>query len=701
MMGMIIIAVGIIFTAIVIFSAAFIIKKVNKPIIEELKIPSNEIVDYSNQGNLDEFQKKALLSKYKQTLVMAGAGAGKTAILTKRIILFAKFLKIPISKMLVMAFNKDAAKEVAERVGVATGDKPKSLKDNIRTIHSFALKIAMEETPNLDILTNEKETKNFVKRFLEKYKTGNAWSSYRGKVINLFNNSKPKDKANKKRKIPEPGKNIRCSDGTMVRSKAERRIVEKLIVNNIRFEYEPMVAWADMYFEPDFFFPDYGLYAEYWGMMHHENDRIRETYCKHMNWKKEQFKKYKFYLIDLEPQRPNTSLTPEDYLITKLKSFKSGKYAAAYENKLTKIFNSLEDKLIELLISVMDITMAYGKRLEDLVPKADPFVKAILGFIIPICEELEKNMELKNKTTFTKILFMAVRRLKKDKTLVKGLQEKYKCIFVDEVQDLQPLTRQFIRLLTGKEQNLFAIGDDYQSIYSFAGSDPSFIVKFEHYFPDAEVMQLKYNYRCHPNIVEISNKIIRNNKAQRFKNVKGIFGKGQCETDKVLTVVKLSDASQKEALADYLFSQIPEKEDVQVLARYSEVMPGIEPYTRAINQKFKDRKFKFLTIHKSKGLQADNVVILGCIDNPDGVFCFPAKDSIQRIKDKVLRLCRGNKFNLVEEETRLFYVAVTRAKKRVFVVTVNNTESDFVSERYLPEKFVKCVSLSKRDYGVV
>ena len=403
-----------------------------------------------------------------------------------------------------------------------------------------------------------------------------------------------------------------------------------------------------------------------------------------------QFKKHKFILIDIEPQRPNSSLTPEEYLISRLKSFKTGRYAAVYENKIRKIFNALEDKLVELLIAVMDITMAYGIKLKHLMPKADPFIKAVLRFIIPICEDLETAMDQKNTSTFTAILKKAVNRLEKEKDLAKNLQEKYKCVFVDEVQDLQPLTRRLIRLLTGKKQNLFAIGDDYQSIYSFAGSDPLFIVKFEHYFQEAEVMQLKYNYRCHPNIVEISNRIIRNNKHQRFKQVKGKFCSGQSETDKVLTVVTVSDETQKVAMADYLLSQIPEKEDVQILARYNESMPGIEPYAKAITQKFQGRKIEFKTIHRSKGLQADNVVILGCVDNQDGAFCFPAKDNFQRIKDKILRLLpdRGNKFNMVEEETRLFYVGVTRAKKKVFVVTVKGQESKFIDKKFLPRDLI-------------
>lgn len=689
---------GLIFAvAVFIYLFVLVFRKVVKPLIEELRNPSREMLDFANQANLDGFQKKALLSPYKQTLVIAGAGAGKTAILTKRIILFIKYLKIPITKMLVMAFNKDAAKEVAERVAKATGDKPESLKNNIRTIHSFALAITLEEKPKLQLFKGDKDRKNFIRQALKEEKLDINNTAFVGKVINLFGDMQPGENKlyHKDKSIPEPGKTIRCTDGTMVRSNAERRIVNKLVENGIKFEYEQMVGWADSYFEPDFFFPDYGLYAEYWGMMHHENENIRENYRKQMDWKKQQFSKYGFSLLDLYPKMSEKAPEPEAYLIAELKKLRGGQFVLAYKKKIATLFNSIEDQLIDLLITAAELVMAYGKKLGDLFPKADLYMKAVLAFIIPISEILQIKMDLKNKTTFTGMLNLAVNRLEDDKTLRAGLREKYKCIFVDEVQDLQPLTRRFIRQLTGKKQNLFAIGDDYQSIYSFAGSDPLFIVKFEHYFPQAKVLELKYNYRCHPNIVTVSNVIIKNNKHQRFKKVEGIFAEGQTENDKVLTLVTLIENYQnKQALAEYLLSQIPEKESVQFMARYSEGMPPIEPFMRTINEQFKSRNFKFLTIHKSKGLQSDNVVLLGCVDNADGKYCFPAKDNFHRIKDKILRLCRGDKFNLTEEETRLFYVAVTRAKKRAFVVTVKGQESEFIKENFIPGHLVNTKIIS-------
>jgi DNA helicase-4 len=277
--------------------------------------------------------------------------------------------------------------------------------------------------------------------------------------------------------------------------------------------------------------------------------------------------------------------------------------------------------------------------------------------------------------------------MKKDRGLLAELRDKYEHIFVDEVQDLQPLTRKFIRLLVGKRQSLFAIGDDYQSIYSFAGSDPLFMVRFESYFPDAALIKLQYNYRCHPGIVGISNTIIRNNSVQLFKKVEGKYLPGQKAEDKTLTLITLiNEERQREKLVDYIMSEVPKKESLKILARYNFIL---DPYRDILTEEYPGRKYEFLTIHRSKGLESDNVLILDCVKNSDCKYCFPAEDHHQKIRDRVLRLCRGNKFNLEEEETRLYYVAVTRARRHVYVATVSGKQSEFVNEKYLPRDMIE------------
>ncbi len=636
-------------------------------------------------GRIDNLQQMALTSPYKETLVIAGAGAGKTSVLTKRIILFSKYMGIPISKMMVMAFNKNAAEEVRERVGKATGRVPESLKPNIRTIHSIALETAEKHRGRLDIFEDDKKLENFVKEGLEEYRKKHG-AGYEAAVVDLFGNADLSSLKSKNKKLEEHKAGIACSNGLKVRSHAERWIVERLLSEKIDFVYEPFVTWADRYFEPDFYFPKYDAYAEYWGLANHPNPFIRDRYKKQMEWKQEQFRKYGFYLIDLYESNGSANTPPDDYLVWKLNRKGLTGRNGPNEAKLHNILNTLEEQLVQLILDILNIVIGYGTTLRALLPKADPFMRHILKFAVPITDELEIRLEQKGKATFTHVLKYAVDAMENDKDLLEKLRGEYEHIFVDEVQDLQPLARKFIRLLTGERQSLFAIGDDYQSIYSFAGSDPLFMVRFESYFPQASLVKLQYNYRCHPRIVDISNAIIKNNRVQLFKKVEGKYLPGQKAEDKTLTLITLADRDgQKEMLVDYIMSKVPKKESLKILARYNFIL---EPYRDILTEEYPDRKYEFLTIHRSKGLESDNVLILDCVKNNDCKYCFPAEDHHQKIRDGVLRLCRGNKFNLEEEETRLFYVAVTRARRHVYVATMSGKQSEFTNEKYLPREMI-------------
>lgn len=668
-----------------------------KPIIPEMASLPISCKELCDDGKIDEKQQEALTSPFMQTLVIAGAGAGKTKILTDRVVLLNKYLGIPISKILVLAFNNKAAQEVAERVGKRLNIPFDDLfKKNIRTIHSLALEVFKTTMPKMQIAKEEKDLRNIIKQILNEEKAGKGNPNYISNVIELFGDGNNKGLKYSDKKSTDPSRKIECSDGTKVRSIGEKNIVEALLKNKIKFEYEPLATWPDIYFQPDFYFPEYDVYAEYWGMLEHFDPIIRQQYVLHMESKKEQFKKYKMYLINLEPPSNNRPQKPEEYLVYHLKNRCTLRNTPGpNKKKMDNIFNVFEEQLIDLIISVINITLAYGQKIEEIIPKAEPYIQTVLKFIAPFCEKLEKQLELKSKTTFSHIMKGALDIFKNNPQLLAEYQTSYKYIFVDEVQDLQPLTRDFIRAIIGKEQALFAIGDDYQSIYSFAGSDPAFIVKFEYYFPDAQKIKLLYNYRCHPRIVDASNVIIRNNTVQDFKEVVGLYKTGQDKEEKVITILSLDDEEQqRESALKYVLSKVPTNETFKVLARYNQTNQTIKPYMDLLEEKVKKNECEFNTIHKSKGLEADNVLILGCVDHVNEKYCFPAGDKAQSIKDKILRLCRGPEFSLAEEETRLFYVAVTRAKKRAFIITVKGKESKFVSEKYLPRQMVNFVEFN-------
>jgi DNA helicase II / ATP-dependent DNA helicase PcrA len=110
--------------------------------------------------------------------------------------------------------------------------------------------------------------------------------------------------------------------------------------------------------------------------------------------------------------------------------------------------------------------------------------------------------------------------------LLEQYQERFCFFLIDEFQDVNKVQYELIKLLSGKHQNVCAVGDDDQSIYSFRGSDPGYLLSFEEDFPDAKVITLDQNYRSSHEIVTTANQIIRLNKTRKIKKMKAQFSNG-------------------------------------------------------------------------------------------------------------------------------------------------------------------------------
>jgi len=125
-----------------------------------------------------------------------------------------------------------------------------------------------------------------------------------------------------------------------------------------------------------------------------------------------------------------------------------------------------------------------------------------------------------NLIDFDDILLLTRDLLKNNEKVRKEIQSKYKYILVDEFQDVNKVQYDISKIIASPENNIFVVGDDYQSIYEFRGSDVNIILNFSKDYKDTKLIKLENNYRSTPEIIEISNKLIRNNKEQIFKVVK-------------------------------------------------------------------------------------------------------------------------------------------------------------------------------------
>ena len=131
-----------------------------------------------------------------------------------------------------------------------------------------------------------------------------------------------------------------------------------------------------------------------------------------------------------------------------------------------------------------------------------------------------QEMHRLHKLDFDDMGLLCLQLFQRNPGILEKWQEKFKYILIDEFQDINMVQFRIVQLLAGKYRNLFVVGDDDQSIYSFRGANPKIMLDFETYYPKAEKVLLETNYRCSEEIVKESLKVIEQNKTRFHKEIK-------------------------------------------------------------------------------------------------------------------------------------------------------------------------------------
>lgn len=250
----------------------------------------------------------------------------------------------------------------------------------------------------------------------------------------------------------------------------------------------------------------------------------------------------------------------------------------------------------------------------------------------------------------------------------------YKYVIVDEYQDISKARFNLLHSLRkSRDFELFCVGDDWQSIYRFAGSDISFILNFEKYWGATEISKIETTYRFSQKLIEISSGFIIQNPVQIRKNIRG-------KTDAGFPLGEISGYTEKYAIEFMTkkLDDLPNGSIVFFIGRYSfdaKILNesdrisfcynNVDGIVKVLYRNRPDLKMSFITAHKSKGLQADYVFI---INNKKSRIGFPSKIQDAPILNLLLDNCDQFPHS---EERRLFYVALTRAKKKAYLMTTS------------------------------
>ena len=291
--------------------------------------------------------------------------------------------------------------------------------------------------------------------------------------------------------------------------------------------------------------------------------------------------------------------------------------------------------------------------------------------------ELSSLLE-KHQTTFSGLIKLAIRYLRSGQ-----IKTQFRYIIVDEYQDLSALRQEFLHLLIESSQaSLFAVGDDWQAIYGFSGSRVDFTLNFRKFWGDFSLHRISKTYRFGLTLARLSSSFIMQDRAQIRKQIRS---QKEDSSEAVVEICGDSERLDLEVLTHY-FESLPEYSSILLLGRFN-----VDQFRLLHCTQFNlssngvvfcprpDLRIRFLTVHQSKGLEADYVILL---NNRDTKLGFPAHVKDPPLKAELVKIAEelGLDQASTNEERRLFYVALTRAKKQVILLTVDGKESSFIKE---------------------
>ena len=648
---------------------------------------------------LDDQQLTCILKDVNNHLVVAGAGTGKTTTVVGKIKYLLKTDQFKAEDILVLSFTNASASEMRERIIKETEQQIDAM-----TFHKLGMNI-ITCTDNMKPNITQINLSSYVKDSLKKHMNDPA---YLRKLITylLYNNSKSKSEFEFKSQAEyddylKANPPITLNNET-VKSYAEMDIANFLYKNRINYIYEHpyKINTASVEFGrylPDFYLPDYDIYIEHFALDRNGsvpnyftsrgNMSASESYKSSIDWKRKTHSENSTRMIELYYydkqegqllQRLENKLKLENVEFNAMSDTELWQEIASSENNIFEGISKLFETVINLIKS-NDYSFEQVYSLNNNSRVSDRSNNLIvLQLTEPIfndyCNELKMNSEI----DFNDMINIASKHVYEGKFI-----HNYKYVIVDEYQDISKSRYNLLkRMRDQKFYKLFCVGDDWQSIYRFAGSDISFIFDFDKYWGLSEKSKIETTYRFSSSLIDISGQFVMRNPKQIRKSLHSL------SNESVFSLGLIEGYTQNNAV-DFMVDKIkelPKNSKVYFIGRYAfdVEMLNNSAFTYQYNNALRktsvvlpirnDLEIEFLTAHKSKGLQADYVFIL---NNKKRWMGFPS--SMQ--DDDVLQLLlEGSDTYEFAEERRLFYVAMTRARKKVWLLVEKENKSDFVEE---------------------
>ena len=648
--------------------------------------------------SLDTEQRTAIVTEENATLIVAAAGSGKTLTMAAKVAYLVKFQSIDPKRILLITFTDKASKEMEKRV-----EKALDMHVNTFTFHKLGLSILIEkfgfkpnivkedyldniinEYINTDLKTNKVVMKDFIELFSYYINVYSDESEYDSRSA-YTSDMRSSDLLTLKGKFFIDKQERQTIQGERVKSLAELQIANFLYIKGIEYLYEADYKFntrTKLYkqYQPDFYLPKYDIYIEHFGVDRQNNaswlkpsEEIK--YQKGMEWKRKQHEENKTKCIETY-----SYLAKEGDLLLELEQklkengveFNSISDQSLIDQliKLNKKYLQEFQKLIKTFILLLKESGNIDTNTDLLLEKLRTRnasnrnrAKLFLRLIVPIIDKYENYLRTNQEIDFSDMINQA------KNYLINHNYQSYDYIIIDEYQDISESKSLLIDAIKNfNNAKLFCVGDDWQSIFRFAGSDIYQFVSFQDRYECSIQQKIQKTYRNPQQLVNIASKFILKNTSQIQKNI--------VSTRQFKDPVHLYAQGDKDIITSiceviYNILSIYEAHEILILGRYNFDLERNQLYK--IKSQFPDVRVDFSTVHKAKGLEAEHVII---INNRNHVLGFPSKVA----DDEILTMVLSHQDEYTHaEERRLFYVAMTRAKYTCHLI-VQSQPSLFIDE---------------------
>ncbi len=656
-----------------------------------------EFLDTIESRPLTPEQRLAVVVDEDATLVLAGAGSGKTSVITaKAAYLLTSGIRAS-EEVLLLAFAKNAADEMSERVKVRSG-----VPITARTFHGLAYAIigAVEgsKPPLATHATDDAAFLSSIKTILddlvltrpEVATTIIGWFAY------FYSEAKSEwDFATKNAFYSHLSQqDLRTLQGEQVKSYEELQIANWLYINGIEYEYEPIYehkvrGTGRRDYCPDFRLTESGVYIEHFGVRRETaqdgSDRLttapfidREKYLADMTWKREVHASHGTVLIETYSYERQ-----EGRLLTGL-----SEKLAAYTKLNPRSAETIYDRVVSLkqIDAFSRLVGTFLRKFKggaystaDCEAKAEHMnlgarARAFLEVFNHVFEEYQRR--LGERIDFEDMVLRAAGYVETGKYV-----SPFRHILIDEFQDISQSRARLVKALKAQHPDVrvFAVGDDWQSIFRFAGSDIHVMRNFGTEFGGEfagdtgihQTIDLGRTFRSVDMIAFAARDFVLKNPSQISKQ---IIPAGEA-TGPAIEIVMTPPEGGGNTLSDVLAGLDGqcgpgETASVLLLGRYR----FLEPDIQSLQRSFRSLKISYRTIHASKGLEADYVVLLNADSGRTG---FPS----EIVDDPLLAIVSPEEEMYPNaEERRVMYVAMTRARRSMTIIASGARPSSFVKE---------------------